>query len=186
KNRNGSDIPLRADLADELADWIAEKLEREQDAAMRAGQPIPCALPASTPIFDVPDGLVRILNRDLKAAGIPKRDERGQTVDVHALRHSFITLLSKGGVSPRTAQAAARHGDIKLTMKTYTDPKLLDVHGALDALPELSLNAPNEALKGTGTDAGKFAVKFAVGHCKPGQNASTGGNRSPRAREKRK
>ena len=45
-------------------------------------------------------GLVRILNRDLKAADMPKRDERGRTVDVHAMRHSFGTYLSKGGVSP--------------------------------------------------------------------------------------
>jgi hypothetical protein len=31
--------------------------------------------------------LVRILDRDLKAAGIPKTDDRGRTVDVHALQH---------------------------------------------------------------------------------------------------
>jgi site-specific recombinase XerD len=40
------------------------------------------------------------------AAGIPKRDDRGRTVDVHALRHTFGTHLSKNGVAPRTAQAA--------------------------------------------------------------------------------
>ena len=80
-------------------------------------------LPADTPIFTVPAGLVRILDRDLVAAGIArrvkwpgkwkidKRDERGRTVDVHALRHTFGTLLSKGGVTPRTAQAAMRHSD---------------------------------------------------------------------------
>jgi hypothetical protein len=28
-----------------------------------------------------------------------------------------------------------RHSDIKLTMNVYTDPKLLDVRAALDALP---------------------------------------------------
>ena len=71
----------------------------------------------------------------LDAAEIPKRDERGRTVDVHALRHSFGTLLSRGGVSPRTAQAAMRHSSLDLTMNVYTDPKLLDVHGALDMLP---------------------------------------------------
>jgi len=77
--------------------------------------------------------------RDLVLAGIPKRDERGRTLDVHALRHTFSTLLSKGGVAPRTAQAAMRHSDISLTMNTYTDPKLLDVHAALNSLPSLSL-----------------------------------------------
>ena len=42
-------------------------------------------------------------------------------------------------MSPRTAQAAMRHSRIDLTMNVYTDPKLLDVAGALDALPELPL-----------------------------------------------
>ena len=98
-------------------------------------------LPADTPIFTVPAGLVRILDRDLLLAGIPKRDERGRTVDVHAMRHTFGTLLSKGGVTPRTAQAAMRHSDVNLTMNTYTDPKLLDVAGAMEALPALPLGA---------------------------------------------
>ena len=109
------------------------------------------------PLFTVPAGLVRILDRDLKLAGIDKRDERGRTLDVHALRHSFGTLLSKGGVAPRTAQAAMRHSSIDLTMNTYTDPKLLDVQGALDALPALPLNrteseAEPAAIVATGTD----------------------------------
>ncbi len=85
---------------------------------------------------------MRILNRDLAAAGIDKTDERGRTIDVHALRHTFGTLLSASGVAPRTAQAAMRHSKIDLTMNVYTDPKLLDIHGALNALP--SLNAPTE------------------------------------------
>ena len=50
--------------------------------------------------FTVPAGLIRILDRDLRAAGIPKVDERGRTVDVHAPRHTFGTLLSKAGYTP--------------------------------------------------------------------------------------
>ncbi len=105
----------------------------------------------------VPAGLVRILDRDLQAAGIDKRDERGRTIDVHALRHSFGTLLSKGGVMPRTAQAAMRHSKIDLTMNVYTDPKLLDVYGALDSLPSLdwksSPSTERQTMRVTGTDA---------------------------------
>jgi hypothetical protein len=47
--------------------------------------------------------------------------------------------LSKGGVAPRTAQAALRHADIQLTLNVYTDPALLDVRGALEVLPALPL-----------------------------------------------
>ena len=87
---------------------------------------------------------------------IDKRDERGRTVDVHALRHTFGTLLSKGGVAPRTAQAAMRHSTINLTMNTYTDPKLLDVAGAVESLPALPLAGGTQsetiAAKATGTD----------------------------------
>ena len=43
----------------------------------------------------------------------------------------------------RTAQAAMRHSDPKLTANVYTDPRLLDVRGALDALPVLSLDGPH-------------------------------------------
>jgi integrase len=75
----------------------------------------------------------------MKLAGIAKRDERGRTLDVHALRMTFGTLLGKGGVPLRTTQTAMRHSDPKLTVNVYTDPKLLDVHGALDALPSLPL-----------------------------------------------
>src|SRR5262245_54920101 len=113
--------------------------------------PIPETLPAATPLFRIPAGLVRILDRDLKSAGIAKRDERGRTIDVHALRTTFGTLLSKGGVAPRTAQAAMRHSDIRLTMSVYTDPKLLDVRGALDVLPELPLREGWEVARATGT-----------------------------------
>lgn len=178
KNREGSTLPLRADLAADLRQWLAEKAQAAQDAAGDVpavafdpkhrkpgkqdqgeavglpGHALP--LPADTPLFTVPAGLVRILDRDLKAAGIPKRDERGRTVDVHAMRHTFGTLLSKGGVAPRTAQAAMRHSKIDLTMNVYTDPKLLDVAGAMDSLPALPLGAGTQrepiAAKATGTD----------------------------------
>jgi len=134
-------------------------------------------------VFYVPDKLIRILDRDLKAAGIAKRDERGRTLDVHAIRHSFGTLLSKGGVAPRTAQAAMRHSSLDLTMNVYTDPKLLDVHGALDVLPALPLNGESTtegfAAKATGTDnsaPSEFAPGFAPTPDKTGESQSTSVN----------
>ena len=92
-------------------------------------------LPARMPLFQVPRDFVRIFDRDLAAASIPKRDDRDRTVDLHALRHTFGTHLSKAGVAPRTAQAAMRHSSLELTMNVYTAPRLLDVGAAGDALP---------------------------------------------------
>jgi integrase len=179
KNREGSDIPLRDDLAANLRDWLADKLRRLQAEARQAGAPIPVRLPADTPVFDVPDKLCKILNRDLRLAKIPKRDDRGRTLDVHALRHTFGTLLSKGGVAPRTAQAAMRHSKLDLTMNVYTDPRLLDVRGALDALPALHLGggqAEGEAIRATGTDdagARTVAPTVAPTWCNGSQTGAT-------------
>ena len=98
-----------------------------------------------------------MLNRDLKAAGIPKKDERGRVVDLHAMRMTLATMLNNAGVAPRTAQEIMRHSDIRLTMATYTDAKLLNVTGALDSLPTLSPNEPtdneHEVMRATGTDS---------------------------------
>lgn len=102
KNRKGSSVPLKSDLASDLSAWIEGK--SVDDLA-----------------FNVPTGLQRIMNRDLVAAGIDKVDDLGRRVHVHALRHSTGTHLSSAGVAPRTAQAVMRHSDLALTMNTYTD-----------------------------------------------------------------
>ncbi|MEK6676515.1 MAG: site-specific integrase [Planctomycetota bacterium] len=142
KNRQGSNIPLRADLVIELSSWIEEQLDELQEDARKSGNPIPARLPASTPLFCIPSGLARILDRDLAAAGIPKRDERNRVVDVHALRVTFGTHLCAAGVPLRTAQAAMRHSKPELTANIYTDPKLLDIAGAINALPALTFPSP--------------------------------------------
>ena len=163
KNREGSQILLRRDLADDLTEWIASMKTGHTgdfgDAEGVVSLPLhqgrqPDELPATTPLFTVPDQMVKILDRDLKAAGIPKHDGRGRVIDMQALRRSFGTYLSKGGVAPRTAQAAMRHSKIDLTMNVYTDPKLLDVHGALDVLPALPISGhpQREHIAATGTD----------------------------------
>ena len=155
KSGEGNSIPIRSDLADDLRQWLESKLRRMQEEARSREEPVPLRLPPDSQIFDVPDKLCKILNRDLKAAGIPKQDERRRFLDVHALRHTFGTLLSKGGVSPRTAQAAMRHSKIDLTMNVYTDPRLMDVAGAIESLPMLPIGmvgrTANEQLR-TGTD----------------------------------
>jgi len=139
KNREGARIPLRQDLAADIKAWLDEKRRTLRSHSVRQGKPNAQPMNDSTPVFRVPRDLVKILKRDLKAAGIPERDSRGRVIDVHALRTTFCTHLNKGGVPLRTAQAAMRHSDPKLTAGVYTDPQLLDVAGALECLPELSL-----------------------------------------------
>ena len=194
KSRGGANVPLRADLADDLRAWLAQLVAERQngageavsvpfdpnaakaakrhrsDSAGRKGHSCQqlTGVPSDTPLFHVPRQLFRILDRDLRAAGIPKVDERGRKVDVHALRHSFGTLLSKAGVAPRTAQEAMRHSTIDLTMNVCTDPRLLDVAGAVEMLPTFSFAAPAagraKQVGATGTDdrpAGSLAPTLA-------------------------
>ena len=97
KNREGNDVIVRADLASDLRAWLADKLAALQAEALRQGEPIPARLPSDTLVFVVPTALDKIFNGDLKAAGIPKRDDRGRTLDVHALRTTFGTLLGRAG-----------------------------------------------------------------------------------------
>ena len=177
KAGRGADVPLRADLVGDLRQWLADRLEAVRRDARAGNDATPVKLPADTPLFYVPTGLDRIINRDFAAAGIPKRDDRGRTVDVHAMRHTFGTHLSKGDVSPRTAQAAMRHSTLDLTMNTYTDPRLLDVAGALDVLPSLPLDdGPNtERAKATGTDAAALVPMLVPTTGNQGTHGATAG-----------
>jgi integrase len=70
KNREGSTIALRDDVAADLKDWLAQKLEAVQNEARHLGEPILSRLRPETSVFDVPDKLSKILNRDLRSAGI--------------------------------------------------------------------------------------------------------------------
>ena len=154
KNGQRATLPLRADVAAELRAWIEDRTAAA--CGRRVGIAGTTAPPTSMPLFNVPVAMVKILDRDLVAAGIPKRDDRGRTVDVHALRHTFASHLVAAGVAPRTAQAALRHSSITLTMQAYTDPRLLDVAGALDALPALPTAGPAPAeARATGTTGAK-------------------------------
>ncbi|MCX7418872.1 MAG: site-specific integrase [Planctomycetia bacterium] len=174
KNRQGNTIPLRLDLANDLKGWLsdvpnASTLRLRDHSANRETE---------RKLFRVPSGLVRAFNGDLRAAAIPKKDERGRTLDIHALRATFATLLSKGGVAPRTAQAAMRHSNINLTMGAYTDAKLLDVQGALDSLPSLSLNSSpltdQATLRATGTDCRKQWSSTSSPKDSPNNSPATG------------
>jgi integrase len=76
-----------------------------------------------------------MLGEDRSAAGITCAD--GRVLDFHSLRHSFISNLARAGVSPRVAQALARHSTPMLTFGVYAHLGADDERRALDALPEL-------------------------------------------------
>jgi len=98
-----------------------------------------------------------MLRIDLKAAGIPYRDEAGHYFDFHALRGQFITDLGGNGVGLQEAQKLARHSDPRLTANHYTHLSISDLSAAVSRLPGLTI-AKTEAVTATGTDGGQNLV----------------------------
>jgi integrase len=70
----------------------------------------------------------RTFNRDLKRAGIVKRDEQGRQIDFHSLRYFYCTLT--GSKLPiQVVKLLMRHRDIRTTCNLYMDLGLEDVNG---------------------------------------------------------
>jgi len=130
KSRRADSLPLRSDVATELK-------------AMKGNAGDDERVFESVPTIDE--------HREyLTAAGIDWKDSEGRRADVHALRHTFGTLLSQTGTSPREAMELMRHTDLSLTMKVYTDPRLFDLAGAVERLPIPAASTPAVA-SATGT-----------------------------------
>jgi integrase len=122
QTKNGQPVrqPVQADLAKDLSEWIAEM-----------------GLLRDDPLLPIPPKAVKRFYRDLEAAGIPRFDERGKCLDIHALRYSFGTMLQTAGVQPRMAMKLMRHSKMELTMNLYTDADQLDTRPSIDALPSI-------------------------------------------------
>ena len=179
KSGKGAGIPLRADLAENLRNYLADRLSDYRRRTLADGRTeCPEALPGKMKLFNIPRDFVKVFDRDLLAAGlarkvenpetgktrIDKADTEGRTVDIHSLRHTFATMLSKANVAPRMAQELLRHSDIRLTMNTYTHLQLVDTAGAVEALPDISpTDSESTRQVRTGTyDGGRGAVIGAV------------------------
>ena len=122
KHRRRDVLPLRTDFAEQIQTWLSGKK----------------GLTPDQPLFEVTDKRTsEMMQKDLKRAGIPYVDDRGHYADFHSLRKTFITNLSRAGVSPKTAQLLARHSDINLTMNTYTMLGVCDQAMAVESLPAI-------------------------------------------------
>lgn len=73
----------------------------------------------------------KMLRHDLENAGIPYETPEG-TADFHALRHSYISTLTRSGVHPKMAQTLARHSTVELTLGRYSHVKLKEQADALE------------------------------------------------------
>jgi integrase len=113
------------------------------------------ALQAARPEDVGPDTLVfptvpkwKTYKRDLERAGIEYKDERGRQADFHALRMSYNMMLARQDVPIRVAKELMRHTDIRLTAEVYNDPKVYDLHAAIEALPRIITTTEQEVTAG--------------------------------------
>jgi integrase len=121
KNNQQARLLLVPSFAVELAAWIRETKKGLDDF-----------------LFHVPQASVRIMQADLKVAGIPYRTSQGDA-DFHSLRMTSNVMLGQAGIPARIRQLFMRHSDIRLTMATYDDEAFLDLESAVKAMEGLGL-----------------------------------------------
>jgi len=128
--------------------------------------------PDARPFGKLPDKTAKMVRADLTDAGIAYQDDSDRVADFHAIRHTYVSNLARGGVHPKIAQQLARHSTITLTMDRYTHTAVGELSDALAALPDLEDNQPDrDRLRTMGTDdrdaivdtAGRMATSMATG-----------------------
>ena len=137
KNRREARIPLRPEVAQDLAPFLHGRLPTAQ------AFPLPHWFKNKT---------TRWLGADLAAAGMDRHDASGRVFDFHSLRGQFVTNLVQGGASPRTAQVLARHSSSDHTLSVYTKLRGDDERRALALLPDLAPQPTSSTGAATGTD----------------------------------
>lgn len=74
----------------------------------------------------------------LRSDFLTYKDAAGRFADFHSFRHATGSFLAAAGVSPKVAQSIMRHGDINLTMSTYTHAYREHEAEAVEKLPDLA------------------------------------------------
>jgi integrase len=122
-------LPLHSYVVELLQEWKKKHSDSKENDKI-------VTIPASNSSF------LKVLNKDLHYAGIEKTDDMGRVIHLHALRHSFASLLAREGVHPHVLQRLARHSKVDTTMRLYTHL----LHGD-DTRAIESLKQPKNATK---------------------------------------
>ncbi len=120
KNGKETVLPLHPDLAEKLREFKPSK-SRAMDKVFKG----------------LIGRKIEPLQRDLKKAGIPYVNEKGETADFHSFRHTFITWMALQGVPIGHAMHLARHSESRLTEKVYTDAGKLPLSKVVSLLPSV-------------------------------------------------
>ncbi len=139
KNRRGRVLPLMDAVADDL-----ERL-RGLHAALYGREPLPTEPlflgPAGKPILGNETRARWRFRQVLKRAGIARVDALGRWMDVHALRHSYATLLARSGVALTDAQRLLGHSTPVLTARVYVHAEVEDLRRAVEKVRMPAISA---------------------------------------------
>jgi len=144
-------VTLPARVGGELAAFIADSPRLDPEALLFST--------AEGGPADVHDTLVS-LYLALEAIGIDEAERRRRFLDMHALRHSFVSLF-RGRVSDSKLQAATGHKSLVMLEHYTGSPTAADLEelrsaqdrafgGAANAPPEACEEAPTSVLPGVG------------------------------------
>jgi hypothetical protein len=97
-------------------------------------------------VFHRGRSLAETFDKDLATAMIAHRAELDRHGDFAALRHAFLTILSRAGAPPRVIMELMCHSDMRLAANTYTDKTGLGVFVEAEELNAF-LPSPLAALK---------------------------------------
>ncbi len=143
KNKQPAEQPIPADLVSILREYVTDK-------------------PADEPLWPGTWAKrkqgAKMLRTDLEAAQIPyvvDGPDGPLFADFHSLRHSYISLLNRGGVGLLNAQKLARHSTPNLTAR-YTHTRLSELANDAELLPKFypvkDDRSQEQVLRATGTD----------------------------------
>jgi len=172
KNKTEARLPLRPELARDLAPYAAGK----HPSASLLDLPTHFKDKATRWLrFDL--ARTRVVDEDGEAREIAYRDASERVADVHALRSSFVTQLVRSGANARAVQVLARHSDPRLTLNTYARLGQHDERAALAMLPSLVDGPAASSMRATGTDgpsASSYTGKNSPRNSPPEQSLPAG------------
>jgi integrase len=132
KSKKRRVLPLRQQLASALQDLRrvqARILGREPEGV----DPVFLS-PEAARWMKATNNAMRLFNRVLKRAMIPRLDAEGRKLDIHSLRHTFGSRLARKGVGLVQVQRLMGHSDPKLTAQVYTHLDVEDLRQAVETV----------------------------------------------------
>lgn len=139
-------IPLREDLLEVLLS-LRKPTELVTGSPPQPGSRI-FLTPTGKPQFRTVVNFRTWFLELLDAASIPRKDERGRVVCIHALRHTFATRLARSGVPLATAQVLTGHRTPGVLLGIYTHLRAEDARSAVNALTPLGVGASVKTSEG--------------------------------------